>query len=471
MADGISVRIRMYRRGLGDRFLLTFTEQDRTCHMLIDCGALKGTENADQMMREVVSDIRDATNKKLDVLVVTHEHWDHISGFSPPTSTIWDEIDVGEVWMAWTENPNSPEAEGLRTAREATIADLKKISLLPGQKQVLGPGVDALLLFSNEELEDDNRSITRDAMLYAGSKAKGNVQFLDPGTFVKLPNIAGARAYVLGPPKSKELFKDRPSASGGEAYLAGAPPTLADSFFAASAAGLSDQENRDDPRAFPFAEDYHITPGEAQNRAFFRKYYFGDSPGQSAAWRKIDDDWLGVANELALALDSDTNNTSLALAIELAASRHVLLFPGDAQVGSWLTWHSYATWRAHAHDEPDREATAEDLLGRTIFYKVGHHGSHNATLRARGLELMGEQGLVAMIPVDEQLAKKLRWRMPYEPLLNRLIEKTRGRVIRGDTGLPTREQAQALTDVEWQRFRAATVESDNSLYIDYTITA
>ena len=138
-------------------------------------------------------------------------------------------------------------------------------------------------------------------MLYAGSKAKGNVQFLDPGTFVKLPNIAGARAYVLGPPKSKELFKDRPSASGGEAYLAGAPPTLADSFFAASAAGLSDQENRDDPRAFPFAEDYHITPGEAQNRAFFRKYYFGDSPGQSAAWRKIDDDWLGVANELAQA--------------------------------------------------------------------------------------------------------------------------------------------------------------------------
>lgn len=32
--------------------------------------------------------------------------------------------------------------------------------------------------------------------------------------------------------------------------------------------------------------------------------------------------------------------------------------------------------------------TAHELLARTVFYKVGHHGSHNATLRALGLELM-----------------------------------------------------------------------------------
>jgi hypothetical protein len=31
---------------------------------------------------------------------------------------------------------------------------------------------------------------------------------------------------------------------------------------------------------------------------------------------------------------------------------------------------------------------AEDLLERTVLYKVGHHASHNATLRQKGLELM-----------------------------------------------------------------------------------
>jgi hypothetical protein len=48
---------------------------------------------------------------------------------------------------------------------------------------------------------------------------------------------------------------------------------------------------------------------------------------------------LGLAGRLALQLDSDTNNTSLVLAFELGKSGRVLLFPGDAQVGNWLSWH------------------------------------------------------------------------------------------------------------------------------------
>jgi hypothetical protein len=42
-----------------------------------------------------------------------------------------------------------------------------------------------------------------------------------------------------------------------------------------------------------------------------------------------------------------------------------LLFPGDAQWGTWSA----------ALSDPD----TRDLLSRTTFYKVGHHGSHNAT--------------------------------------------------------------------------------------------
>jgi len=64
---------------------------------------------------------------------------------------------------------------------------------------------------------------------------------------------------------------------------------------------------------------------------------------------------------------------------------------------------------------------------------VGHHGSHNATLKAKGLELMVNDALVAMIPVDHEMAVKKRWgRMPLPELVDRIKEKTHGRVLKVD---------------------------------------
>jgi len=52
-----------------------------------------------------------------------------------------------------------------------------------------------------------------------------------------------------------------------------------------------------------------------------------------------------------------------------------------------------------------REVRAADLLAKTVFYKVGHHSSHNATAKAKGLELMANgDELVAFIPVDRKVA-------------------------------------------------------------------
>ena len=71
--------------------------------------------------------------------------------------------------------------------------------------------------------------------------------------------------------------------------------------------------------------------------------------------------------------------------------------------------------------------TAADLLARTVFYKVGHHASHNATVNEKGLELMAREDLVAAIPVDRAVAlrKHPKWMMPADALYARLIEKTR----------------------------------------------
>ncbi len=69
-------------------------------------------------------------------------------------------------------------------------------------------------------------------------------------------------------------------------------------------------------------------------------------------------------------LDDALNNTSAILLLQSGRKR--LLFPGDAQIESW----SYALTGA-----PDRRSLRRDLA-RVDLYKVGHHGSRNATPRS-----------------------------------------------------------------------------------------
>ena len=82
--------------------------------------------------------------------------------------------------------------------------------------------------------------------------------------------------------------------------------------------------------------------------------------------------------------------------------------------------------------------TTADLLARTVFYKVGHHASHNATLRP-AFETLGTPELVALIPVDKKdpnITKPNGWKMPAKGLFKRLKEKTSGRVLQMDNKNP-----------------------------------
>jgi hypothetical protein len=109
---------------------------------------------------------------------------------------------------------------------------------------------------------------------------------------------------------------------------------------------------------------------------------------------------------------------------------------------------------------------AQDLLERTVLYKVGHHGSHNATLREKGLELMASGELAAMIPVNRATAEKMEWLMPFPPLLKRLVEKTHGRVIDAERGLDDAKPYE-LSQAAWKRFvKRVDVQPG---WVDYTL--
>ncbi len=66
---------------------------------------------------------------------------------------------------------------------------------------------------------------------------------------------------------------------------------------------------------------------------------------------------------VAVSLDKAVNGTSLMVMLQVGNA--YLLFPGDAQWGTWQAAMENPEWLA--------------LLKRTTFYKIGHHGSHNAT--------------------------------------------------------------------------------------------
>ena len=71
----------MYRQGLGDCHLLTFNVGGDERHVLIDCGSL-GSKTSGVSMSQVVADIKATTNGHLHLVIATHEHWDHVSGFN-----------------------------------------------------------------------------------------------------------------------------------------------------------------------------------------------------------------------------------------------------------------------------------------------------------------------------------------------------------------------------------------------------
>jgi hypothetical protein len=486
------VRVRMYRQGLGDCFLVTFFTGEKPVHMLVDCGTL-GATSTGVKMPDVIQNISETTDAHLHLLIATHEHKDHVSGFGgdPPP---FDDFKVDRVWVAWTEDSNDQLAKkvskhkgDLRVAvalaadalGASTVGDVAEREAVTETRS----GMRELLSFFGDLPSDDQplgATLAKGVdhlMRYVTERAGDNGSFLTPGDLIEPKWLPGVRFYVLGPPRSESALRNMGEHGSPELYSLVARLTgdLA-AFSRFSLAGNSLREYRDtlDPverqafeRRLPFDPRFRVEscdPKACEER--FPTYYRKEDE-----WRRIDNDWLGGGSDLALQLDSYTNNTSLVLAIELVDDGRVLLFPADAQLGNWLSWHEH-TWKVKDDAGQQRDVNAADLLARTVFYKVGHHSSHNATVKAEGLELMQREDLVAMIPVDRKVAlnKKPPWQMPAKALYKRLVEKTSGRVVRSDVGWPGDDDRPGeISKTEWDEARKNAGVTIGDLFIDYEL--
>jgi glyoxylase-like metal-dependent hydrolase (beta-lactamase superfamily II) len=77
---------------------------------MIDCGVILGTSDAQTKMQAVVKNIASTTDGHIDLLVATHEHWDHLSGFVQAKDE-FAKLHADKVWLAWTDVPLQTELE------------------------------------------------------------------------------------------------------------------------------------------------------------------------------------------------------------------------------------------------------------------------------------------------------------------------------------------------------------------------
>lgn len=503
---GPGVRIRMYRPGLGDCFLLSFGDGTRARHVLVDCGVFVGTRGEKERLREIAADVVKTAAAGtsghpgvMAAMVATHEHWDHVAGFFH-AADIFQELPPERVWVAWTEDPDQTIARERKASHRQMAAALERaverLAASPAAyDRECGSAIAAVMGFGGPSASTLNLGFSERSNQGMEFVTKGlgvPPAYLKPGDVMDLDWVPGGlRVYVLGPPMDrKALLQGRTPVGEGygksgrdgssAAWMAGilgaadASVTLdadaserARPFDSARALPEQDVFREIDRKAAPEAELKNVKSGAANwtsKMDLFARYARED-------WRRIDMDWLQSAASLALQLDGSINNTSLVLAFELVESGKVLLFVGDAELENWKSWQGLE-FDLKGKEGAGRTVSVPQLLERTVFYKVGHHGSGNATLRA-AFEQMTSPELVAAVPTDEAFARdKKGWEMPAAKLRPELHARARGRVLDATPGVAAIAQPEVglLSPAEWRRFAGAVSGGDPAdLFADYRI--
>jgi beta-lactamase superfamily II metal-dependent hydrolase len=423
----------MYRMGTGDCFVLKFMAgQTVSFRLMIDCGTWQGSSTG---LAPYIRDIKTWVDGQLDLLVITHEHKDHVHGFDAGEALWSSGMTVKETWMAWTENDADPRVQdwmkNYGQKKRALAASVNRIEAFidePENDKAFEFESDGGNILGARQVFKNRLNALAEIQLgaagaYAGSLkgmkfvkeklAAGKIKYKEPGQIISdLAGLPGISFYVLGPPMDWAAVK-KEAGGLGESYPHNNELTKSDAFASAVLAETPSALQQ----ALPFDHKYVIQKSSPEWNQEMRRYY-----NDETEWKNIDFEWLQSAGMLALRVNSMTNNLSLALALEVEATGQVLLFPGDAEYGSWRSWQMIR-WAKTG-------MTTEKLLNKTVFYKVAHHMSHNGTAQRCGLEMMNDPALSAMATLDYAvIAPGWTGTMPNAAMTEELIRKTKGRLL------------------------------------------
>jgi beta-lactamase superfamily II metal-dependent hydrolase len=384
-AAGDAIRIRMYRVGFGDCFLVTFPTADGPKHVLVDCGVHNRGDIG--TMDRVLEDIEAESGGGLAIVIASHAHEDHISGFKTGEA-MFRRLRIGEIWLPWSEDRGDPVARGLR----AKLASLE--TALSARFAAMGADApaDVLDILANTSAARNQPTLDN---LRRGFGTGATLEFLAAGVSKSdAGGIKGLGARILGPTRDEKFLRkmDPPKA---ERF----PMPMADGTETSTAIEPFDTWISVDPATG--TEDFHSV--------------FGGAVGPRLTAEQRQDLVRAVElspEALAFALDRVTNNLSIVALFTFRGQS--LLFAGDSQYGGWKSWI----------DGPDAGAALADVA----FYKVAHHGSENATPKS-ALDRMGDGTMAAMLSTQE-----LPWpSIPDKGLLDALALRTAARYYRSDS--------------------------------------
>lgn len=436
--DAGTIEIRMYNVGFGDAFRITVRRGGETWRMLVDCGV--HSHGAARPLKESVKNIIDdltqdcGGNPHLDVVVATHRHRDHIRGFA---DDVWAAVDVDEVWVPFVEDETDADANKLREAQTRTA---QKLAMLIGERQQK--------LAANQT--EAKLSLAKAMAMARNSRgnAKATDRLLGRGiTFAKprhdvryLPDIdqsentirfdkCGVVAHILGPPRDAAMLRkmDPPKNAG---WLTLNLDDVVD-------AQLDDDDDEADDTVAtngeaPRATDKPEKPSPLFNQDFVLTDLTHVPADLIESKRKLR--LHALTNDIGLlaaasVLEQSVNNTSLFFVLDVAGVR--LLFPGDAQYGAWES----------VRDDPK----SLELISNVDFYKMGHHGSHNATPMSF-IETQWKNPGDTMVPWG--LVKLWEDSIPYTELINALTANHH-RVIKPNKDTVGDNPASELVETEW----------------------
>ncbi len=385
-----------YNVYFGDCFLLIFHYADGSQRsVLIDFGSTgKGkpghspedtgeTDDADERnadstgarLLRVAKDIKERTGGKLDVVVATHRHKDHIYGFGlKEAGKIILGLDPETVIQPWTENPLDNRDLARKVAQmdadqfrendqkhfAETLDDMQIVSAAIqseaqhlGDKSFFNKTIDRTLQDRIVFAANDNKKIRNMA-------ATRNLQKMKDPHYVHFGYskvnwntiLPGVKVRILGPPLLEDYPKIATATNTSDEFWS--LMAMNKFFWGVLAATNNVGVDGAHAREPIFSKDKIIANANrpANLRWFIRRL-------RSIRAEQL----LGLVRFVDRAL----NNTSVILLFE--AGDQKLLFPGDAQIENWQ----------FLLDAANKDPALKKLLEDTTLYKVGHHGSRNAT--------------------------------------------------------------------------------------------
>ena len=388
------IELYAYNVYFGDCFLMILKYPDATQKsVLIDFGSTgkgknkkevseneadesneKNKDSTGQRLLKIAKHIQEKCGGKLDVVVATHRHKDHIYGFGlKEAGKIIMDFKPAIVIQPWTEDPddnrNLTEKKTLLNQDDIKNNGSKNFAAMLNDMHVVAESIEAEI----NHLSNDNKFTKT-----INNQLKEQIVFAAVDNQIKnraaVENLAkmGENHYVN---YGYDKIDWEAILPGVKVHILG-PPSLDQSSEITSATKTSDEFWSLQAMTNNFWATQAVTSKLTKTHIEGKKLLFGKDKVLDEEFIPPNVRWFVRqlrslrANQLLQIVqfvDNALNNTSVILLFEIG--NETMLFPGDAQIENWQ----------YLLDQAKKDKALDNLLKNTTLYKVGHHGSRNAT--------------------------------------------------------------------------------------------